>query len=78
MPERVIVISDANILFDLLSTGLMDAFCRLPYEKWTSDFILQEIKDSSQRKIVNNFIKCNDLFIKKFTFEEIVSSKTFK
>ena len=78
MSERVIVISDANILFDLLSTELMDAFCRLPYDKWTSDFILQEIKDPSQKEIINNTIASNDLFIKNFTFEEIIAIKDFQ
>ena len=78
MPETVIVISDANILFDLLSSELMGAFCRLPFQKWTSDFILQEIRDLHQKQIVDNIIKNNELHIKNSSFEEIITIKTFK
>ena len=78
MPETVIVISDANILFDLLTSELMEAFCRLPFQRWTSDFILQEIRDPNQKQIVDNIIENNELHIRESTFEEIITIKSFQ
>lgn len=57
MPQETIVISDANILFDILDSGLMESFCELPFEKWTSDFVLQEIIKPEQKSAIINAVK---------------------
>lgn len=35
MSKEKIVINDANILFDLMSVGLLESFCKVPIEKYT-------------------------------------------
>lgn len=42
MDERI-VISDANILFDLLSVDLLTLFFDLPWEVHTTDLVIGEI-----------------------------------
>lgn len=41
--ERI-VISDTNILFDLMAIELLDSFFRMPWEVLTTDFVMDEIK----------------------------------
>ncbi len=67
-----IVISDTNILFDILSAGLMEAFCELPYRRVTSDFVFREIRSSEQFRTVYNKTKLGKMEIISFPFEEIL------
>lgn len=78
MPQETIVISDANILFDILDSGLMGSFCELPFEKWTSDFVLQEINKPEQKSAIINAIRNKQLKEKSFTFEEITALTELK
>lgn len=43
MIEERIVISDANVVFDLLSVQLLEAFFALPCEICTIDLVISEI-----------------------------------
>lgn len=56
MDERI-VISDANILFDLLSVDLLSQFFDLPWEVYTTDLVMSEITDPKQRVCVEVFCK---------------------
>ena len=52
MIEERIVISDANVIIDLLSVSLLEAFFALPCEISTTDFVISEITRPEQQKII--------------------------
>ena len=67
--ERI-VISDANIIFDLLSVSLLEAFFALPCEICTTDFVVSEIVRPEQQKIIRKFVKKRKLGVVSFESEE--------
>ena len=67
--ERI-VISDANIIFDLLSVSLLEAFFALPCEICTTDFVVSEIVGPEQQKIIRKFVKKRKLGVVSFESEE--------
>ena len=71
MIEERIVISDANVIFDLLSVQLLEAFFALPCEICTTDFVISEIERPEQQKIIQKFIKTKKLGVVSFNFDEI-------
>lgn len=48
MIKERIVISDANVIFDLLSVHLLEVFFALPCEICTTDFVISEIERPEQ------------------------------
>lgn len=50
MIEDKIVVSDANIFFDLLSVDLLNDFFQFPCEIATTDFVIYEIQRTEQLK----------------------------
>lgn len=70
MIEERIVISDANIIFDLLSVSLLEAFFALPCEKCTTDLVISEITRPEQQKIVQKFVKSKKLGVVSFDIED--------
>ena len=72
MIRETLVISDTNILLDLLSVGLTEAFFELPCEKWTSDFVFREIKTANDMKTIYRKKKTERLVVKEFSFEELI------
>ena len=77
MIEERIVISDANVIFDLLSVQLLEAFFALPCEICTTDLVISEIERPEQQQIIQKFIvqkmvktlhfQCSDFqFLKMF------------
>lgn len=63
MNHGQIIVSDANILFDLLSVDLMDEFFLLPFDIATTDFVIHEIQKPEQLKIINQYIGIRKLQI---------------
>ena len=57
MIEERIVISDANVIFDLLSVQLLEVFFALPCEICTTDLVISEIERPEQQQIIQKFIK---------------------
>ena len=79
MIEERIVISDANIIFDLLSVSLLEAFFALPCEICTTDLVISEITRPEQSKIVQKFIKSKKLGVVSFNavdFSQVISLHT--
>lgn len=79
MIEERIVISDANIIFDLLSVSLLEAFFALPCEISTTDLVISEITRPEQLKIVQKFIKSKKLDVVSFNavdFSQVISLHT--
>lgn len=71
MIEERIVISDANVIFDLLSVQLLEAFFALPCEICTTDLVISEIERPEQQQIIQKFIKLKKLGVATFDFDEI-------
>lgn len=70
MIEERIVISDANVIIDLLSVSLLEAFFALPCEICTTDFVVSEITRPEQQKIIQKFVKSKKLGIVSFDADE--------
>ena len=75
MIGNAIVISDANILIDLLTINLIEEFCLLPVSKYTSQFVVQEIKEPIEQEILRSFLDKKQIIEQEFEFEELVSIK---
>ena len=79
MIKERIVISDANIIFDLLSVSLLEAFFALPCEICTTDLVISEITRPEQLKIVQKFINSKKLGVVSFNaaaFSQVISLHT--
>lgn len=66
-----ILISDANIFFDLININLIDQFFAVPKKISTTDLIIAEIEDEKQKKIIETLIQREKLIVKKFPQEEM-------
>lgn len=66
-----ILISDANIFFDLININLIDQFFAVPEKISTTDLIIAEIEDEKQKKIIETLIQREKLIVKKFPQEEM-------
>ena len=51
------VINDANIFFDIINLGLIDAFFRLPYKFSTINYVLREVKNVEQYEVLQRYIE---------------------
>lgn len=71
MIEDKIVVSDANIFFDLLSVDLLNDFFQFPCEIATTDFVIYEIQRTEQLKKVKAFVHLRKLKIAEFDFSEM-------
>lgn len=70
-----ILISDANIFFDLISINLIDQFFAVPKKLSTTDLIIAEIKDEKGKEIIETLIRNEKLIVKEFTQEEMQEIK---
>ena len=57
------IISDACIFIDLIEINLINEFFDLPFEFYTTDFVINEIKDHRQLSIIKEFIDSEELKI---------------
>lgn len=71
MIQEKVVISDANILFDLLSVNLMDGFFALPFEVFTTDMVMHEVKTLEWKARLETESRKLRMSIVDFTFEEL-------
>jgi len=69
-----VVVSDANIFFDLISSQLLDLFFSLPCEISTTDFVISEIHIYEQQKAIQKFVKSQKLKVVTLNFTEIEES----
>ena len=67
-----IVVSDTNIFIDLISVDLLDGFFGLPWEIHTTDMIMKELKDSSQKSVVDTFRQNGKLKVTGFNGNEMM------
>lgn len=72
MIQEKLVISDTNILLDLISVNMLEAFFSLPCDFYTTDFVISEIIQPSQIKAIEKYTKARKLEVISFGFEEII------
>jgi predicted nucleic acid-binding protein len=72
-----IVITDTNILFDVIKIGALPEFFSLDYEICTTVFVMQEILPSPQKEMVETFIRAKKLIVYDFSAEEIEEVQNF-
>ena len=67
----IVAVSDTNIFIDLLETSLLEKLFLLPWEIHTTDFILNEIKEEHQKKLMNTIRRQYKLTVKTFDIDEL-------
>ena len=72
MIKEKLVISDTNILLDLISLDMLEAFFSLPCDFSTTDFVISEIIQPSQIKAIEKYITSKKLDVVSFSCEEII------
>ena len=72
MIKENLVISDTNILLDLISVDMLEVFFSLPCDFSTTDFVISEIIQPAQIKAIEKFTKSKKLDVVSFGFEEII------
>lgn len=75
---KIVAVNDTNIIIDLFNVGLLDMFLSSNIELHTTDFVINEIVDVEQTKIVEKYINNGNLFIKEFSGDEMESLFTFQ
>ncbi|MCR5766392.1 MAG: hypothetical protein K6G09_10520 [Treponema sp.] len=73
MIKEKLVISDTNILLDLISVDLLEAFFSLPCDFSTTDFVISEIIQPQQIKALDRFTKTGQFEVASFDFEELMN-----
>lgn len=72
-----IIVTDTNILFDVIKIGALPEFFSLDYEIYTTVFVMQEILPSPQKELVDTFIRAKKLTVCEFSAEEIEEVQNF-
>ncbi|MGN0284670.1 MAG: hypothetical protein ACI4B4_07675 [Segatella copri] len=63
-----IVVNDTNIFIDLLEMDILGSFFALPWEVYTTDFVMLELLREGQRENIEKYNK--DILLKIATFDE--------
>lgn len=71
-----IIVNDTNIFIDLLSVGLLDKICELPYEIHTVDFIIGEIIQENQLQQIMELVNSYKIHIHSFSSADVASIAT--
>lgn len=67
-------VSDTNIFIDLIHMGLLGDFFLLPFDVYTVDFVVRELKKAGQKDAVMAFVMKKRLTVFKFSTAEIEDS----
>ena len=73
-----LIITDTNILFDVISIGALPEFFGLDYKICTTVFVIQEIKQSDQKEAIEVFVQAKELTVIEFDSDEIGEIEEFK
>ena len=74
---EISVVSDTNILIDLVDSGLLEQFFSLPMEVHTTDMVIFEVTDPDQKAKVTVVVQQGYLKVKTFTSQEMFSLYAF-
>ncbi len=64
--------SDTNIFIDLIEVGLLEEFFQLPWDIYTTDFVLNELKNVHQKKVIEDYSARTILSVKRYNAEELI------
>jgi len=66
-----LIITDTNVLFDVIKIGALPEFFSLDFDICTTVFVIDEIKPSQQREQVETFIRSKQLTVFGFSGEDV-------
>ncbi|MGB9748139.1 MAG: hypothetical protein ACPLXM_14530 [Bacteroidales bacterium] len=66
-----LIITDTNVLFDIINIGALPEFFSLDLEILTTVFVLEEVTSPQQRELIETFIRVKKLAILEFSENEI-------
>lgn len=72
-----IIITDTNVIFDIIKIGALPEFFSLDYEICTTVFVIAEILPTPQRDLVETFIRAKNLTVFGFSAEEVEAVEKF-
>ena len=72
-----LIITDTNVLFDVIKIGALPEFFSLDYDICTTVFVIEEIRPSGQRELLETFIRAKKLTVFEFTGEDIEEVANF-
>ena len=67
-----IVVNDTNVFIDLFNVGLLEEFFSLPWEVYTTDFVMLELQREGQKETVARFQSRGRLHIPVFESKEMM------
>lgn len=73
-----VAINDTNILIDLVHLDLLAVFFQLSFEFYTTDFVIEELTDSTQKEAIDEFINSEKLLVHTFEGEQIIDIVNLK
>lgn len=72
-----LIITDTNVFFDIISIDVLPEFFALGFEICTTDFVVKEILESTQKEQIESFIRANNLTVFKLTEDEVEEIRNF-
>jgi|WetSurMetagenome_2_1015567.scaffolds.fasta_scaffold01943_2 predicted nucleic acid-binding protein len=66
-----LLITDTNVLFDVIKIGALPEFFCLDYEICTTEFVINEVRPSAQRDLLENFIRSKKLTVFGLSGDEV-------
>lgn len=73
----IVVVSDANIIIDLLQVDLFEAFLELDWEKHVSSFAVNEVQEDNSNQLLDG-ISSGRLSKPQFSPEELIEIQRLK
>lgn len=72
-----LIITDTNVFFDIISIDILPEFFALDFEICTTDFVVKEVLESTQKEQIESFIRANRLNVFKLTEDEVEEIRKF-
>ncbi|MBV6440910.1 MAG: hypothetical protein DYG98_25075 [Haliscomenobacteraceae bacterium CHB4] len=69
-----IIITDTNVFIDLIKSGALDFFFLCPFEIYTTDLVLEEIKPQEQRAHLEKQVITNRLRVLQLSAEDVLAA----
>lgn len=74
---EIIVVSDTNILIDLIEAGVLEQFFLLPIKVHTTDIVISEVTIPEQKAQVRTLVQTRCLTVKTYTPDEMLRLLNF-
>lgn len=72
-----LLITDTNVLFDVIKIGALPEFFSLDYEICTTEFVINEVRPSGQRDMLEYFIRAKKLNVYELSGDEVEEVEQF-